>query len=71
MGLKHQAFFYSLFLSRLADQIILFLVPLVIFTSRRDVMGVHVNRRLTSAGAYAVTALITAMNAFLIIQQVI
>lgn len=31
MGLKHQAFFYSLFLSRLADQIILFLVPLVIF----------------------------------------
>jgi MFS family permease len=31
MRLKHQAFFYSLFLSRLADQIILFLVPLVIF----------------------------------------
>ena len=31
MGLKHQAFFYSLFLSRLADQILLFLVPLVIF----------------------------------------
>lgn len=31
MGLKHQAFFSSLFLSRLADQIILFLVPLVIF----------------------------------------
>lgn len=31
MGFKHQAFFYSLFLSRLADQILLFLVPLVIF----------------------------------------
>jgi MFS family permease len=31
MGLKHQAFFYPLFLSRLPDQIILFLVPLVIF----------------------------------------
>lgn len=31
MGLKHQAFFCSLFLSRLADQILLFLVPLVIF----------------------------------------
>ncbi|MGJ5199511.1 MULTISPECIES: MFS transporter [Bradyrhizobium] len=31
MELKHQAFFYSLFLSRLADQILLFLVPLVIF----------------------------------------
>ena len=31
MGHKHQAFFYSLFLSRLADQILLFLVPLVVF----------------------------------------
>ncbi len=31
MWLKHQAFFYSLFLSRLADQILLFLVPLVVF----------------------------------------
>jgi hypothetical protein len=31
LELKHQAFFYSLFLSRLADQILLFLVPLVIF----------------------------------------
>ena len=28
---RHQAFFYSLFLSRLADQILLFLVPLVVF----------------------------------------
>ena len=31
MELKHQAFFHSLFISRLADQILLFLVPLVIF----------------------------------------
>jgi hypothetical protein len=31
MGLKHQAFFHSLFIARLADQILLFLVPLVIF----------------------------------------
>ncbi|MGF7208440.1 MFS family permease [Skermanella aerolata] len=31
MELKHQAFFQSLFISRLADQILLFLVPLVIF----------------------------------------
>jgi MFS family permease len=31
MGLKHQASFHSLFIARLADQILLFLVPLVIF----------------------------------------
>lgn len=37
MALKHQAFFYSLFFSRLADQIILFLVPLVIFQLTRSV----------------------------------
>jgi manganese transport protein len=46
------------------------LVPLVVFTSRRDVMGVHVNRPLTSVLAYAAAALITAMNVFLIVQQV-
>ena len=45
------------------------LLPLVVFTGRRDVMGVHVNRRLTSAVAYAVAAVITAMNVFLISQQ--
>ncbi|WP_175664381.1 MFS transporter [Burkholderia ambifaria] len=31
MRAQHQAFFHSLFLARLADQILLFLVPLVIF----------------------------------------
>jgi hypothetical protein len=31
MGLKHQAFFHSLFIARRADQILLLLVPLVIF----------------------------------------
>ncbi|HEX7933349.1 MAG TPA: MFS transporter [Paraburkholderia sp.] len=31
MRAQHQAFFYSLFFARLADQILLFLVPLVIF----------------------------------------
>ncbi|MBV8045555.1 MAG: MFS transporter [Paludibacterium sp.] len=34
---RHQAFFYSLFVSRLADQILLFLVPLVIFQTTRQV----------------------------------
>ncbi len=46
------------------------LVPLVVFTSRRDVMGVHVNSRLTTVIAVAVAAVITAMNVFLILQQV-
>jgi manganese transport protein len=45
------------------------LVPLVVLTGRRDVMGVHVNRRLTSFAAYGVAALITALNVFLIYQQ--
>jgi manganese transport protein len=46
------------------------LVPLVVFTSRRDVMGVHVNRPLTSVVASGLAGLIMAMNLFLIIQQV-
>ncbi len=46
------------------------LVPLVVFTSRREVMGAHVNGRFTTVMAYTVAALITAMNLFLILQQV-
>jgi hypothetical protein len=34
-------------------------------------MGVHVNRRLTSVAAYSVAALITALNIFLITQQIL
>ena len=45
------------------------LVPLVAFTSSRTVMGVHVNRRLTTVAAYGVAGLITVMNLFLIYQQ--
>jgi manganese transport protein len=44
------------------------LIPLVVLTSRRSVMGVHVNRRSTTAVACCVAALITAMNVFLIAQ---
>ena len=36
------------------------LIPLVMLTGRRDIMGVHVNRRLTSAAAIAISALISA-----------
>ena len=45
------------------------LVPLVVLTGRRDVMGAQVNGRLVSTAAYAVAGLITAMNMFLIGQQ--
>ncbi len=45
------------------------LVPLVMLTNRRDVMGVHVNRRLTAIAAWAIAGVITALNIFLIYQQ--
>jgi manganese transport protein len=45
------------------------LIPLVRLTSRRDVMGAHVNRPLTTRLAWGVAALITALNVFLLYQQ--
>ncbi|HEX8977406.1 MAG TPA: Nramp family divalent metal transporter [Solirubrobacteraceae bacterium] len=45
------------------------LIPLVVMTSSRKVMGVHANGRLVTGLAYGVAAAITAMNAFLIYQQ--
>ena len=47
------------------------LVPLVMLTCRRDVMGVHVNRRLTTVLAWACAGGISALNAFLLFQQVL
>ena len=44
------------------------LVPLVLFTSRRDVMGVLVNHRATTVAAAVVATLISALNVFLLIQ---
>jgi manganese transport protein len=44
------------------------LIPLVIFTSRRDVMGVLVNRRATVVAASIVALLICALNVFLLTQ---
>ncbi|MFN8661482.1 MAG: Nramp family divalent metal transporter [Thermomicrobiales bacterium] len=44
------------------------LVPLVIFTSRRDLMGDLVNRKLTTAAATIITALIIGLNVFLLYQ---
>jgi len=44
------------------------LVPLVILTRRRDVMGVLVNARRTTIAAAIVAAAIIALNVFLIVQ---
>jgi manganese transport protein len=46
------------------------LIPLVMLTMRRDVMGVHVNRRVTTVAGVTLAALITALNVFLIYQQI-
>ena len=45
------------------------LVPLVMLTCRRDIMGVHVNGRLTTIAAWGCALLISALNAFLLYQQ--
>jgi manganese transport protein len=44
------------------------LIPLVIFTARRDVMGPLVNRRITTAAASVIAAVIVALNVFLLAQ---
>jgi manganese transport protein len=45
------------------------LVPLVMLTGRREVMGVHVNRRPTTVLAWACAGGISALNVFLLYQQ--
>jgi manganese transport protein len=42
------------------------LVPLVLLTRRRDIMGALVNRRVTTAAASIVAAMIIALNGFLL-----
>jgi manganese transport protein len=44
------------------------LVPLVLLTRRRDVMGTFVNRPVTTAVASVVAALIICLNGFLLVQ---
>lgn len=44
------------------------LIPLVMFTSRRDVMGVLVNHRATIVAAVVVAAIISGLNIFLLGQ---
>jgi manganese transport protein len=44
------------------------LIPLVWFTSRRNVMGALVNRRITTVVASVITTLIVGLNVFLLTQ---
>ena len=46
------------------------LVPLLLLTRRRDVMGVHVNRLSTTVVAGTIATLISALNVFLLAQAV-
>jgi len=45
------------------------LVPLILLTGRRDVMGVHVNRRLTTILAQGCAGVISLLNVFRLCQQ--
>jgi manganese transport protein len=47
------------------------LIPLVVLTSRRDVMGSMANGRLMTVAAFGVAGLISALNVFALSQQII
>jgi manganese transport protein len=44
------------------------IVPLILFTGRRDLMGVLVNRRPTTVLVSVIAALIVALNLYLLVQ---
>ncbi len=44
------------------------LIPLLVFTRDRDLMGTLVNRRLTTWAAFAVAAVIIVLNVYLLLQ---
>jgi manganese transport protein len=46
-------------------------IPLVMFTSRADIMGSMVNRRLTTVAASLIAALIVVLNIYLIYKTVV
>jgi manganese transport protein len=45
------------------------LVPLVMLTGRRDIMGIHVNSRTLAVSAWTIAVAISLMNVFLVYQQ--
>jgi manganese transport protein len=44
------------------------LIPLVVFTAKREVMGPLVNQRITTIAASAIAAVIVCLNVFLLLQ---
>lgn len=44
------------------------IIPLVLFTSRTDIMGVLVNRKMTTIAAWIITVLIIVLNIYLLYQ---
>jgi manganese transport protein len=44
------------------------LIPLVIFTGKREIMGPLVNQRVTTIVAAVIAALISGLNIFLLYQ---
>jgi len=44
------------------------IIPLVVFTSKREIMGVLVNQKITSIVAWLIAGLIVALNIFLLYQ---
>lgn len=46
------------------------IIPLVVFTANRDIMGVLANRKITTIVASLVAALIVALNIFLLYQTI-
>jgi manganese transport protein len=44
------------------------LIPLVVFTAKRSIMGRLVNRRITTVAASVIAAVIVALNIFLLLQ---
>src|SRR5262249_3901934 len=45
------------------------LIPLVMLTSRRDVMGVHANKRVIALAAWGCAVLISALNVYLLAEK--
>jgi len=61
---------YTLVLSQVALSFVLpfAIIPLMYFTTRRDIMGDMVNRRWTTTLGWLVTAIIITLNGFLLYQ---
>ena len=67
MDLTHALVFSQIVLS---FGIPLAVIPLVMITGKREAMGIHVNRPMTTVIAWICASAITAMNIFLVYQQV-